>query len=185
MPNSLAEQAKNITDAKISQVKEQIDTFYKELVVSTPVSVLPENIFKELFLEFFMNGGISNGTAPLTLKWLELAGGPYNEVNIIDNKGNVVFTTPGLYCKPETETGDINFADIASNYNLRANRLQADGVNYLNASLSGVGNRVSTETPTHIVRWNNIFKRYTNPGIQTTTKRTPLHNDTADFLNYD
>jgi hypothetical protein len=185
---TLEEQASQLRQSSYNNVKETINGLYNEIVADKETSVLPERIFTEVFLEHFKSGEQMSSNDPLTLKWLELSGGPYNEVSIIDDKGNQLYTTPGLYSKPVVDTKDTKFSDIISKHNLKSNRMYEDGINYLSAELSNIEKQITNNNKEHAMKWDSVFKRYkTDKGVtekaETTTTKQP--DNTNDFLEYD
>jgi hypothetical protein len=189
--SQLQQVADQMASVQAKQVGALANTLYTELVENIKINTIPEIVFKEYFLEYFIN--VLNGKvehSPLTLKWLELAGGPYNEVNVIDGNNNVIFTTPGLFSRPEVDNNiinQINFSDIASMYIARSNRLEIDGINYLSQELSGLKTLVSSNTHHNYLKWKLIFDRYTtNKSTAGVKPAQPNTNDAlGSILSYD
>ena len=177
-----------ITKNNNDKIEQFTNELYEDLVVALPVANLTEIVFKEYFLDFFKTGQHNNNDAPLTLKWLEVSGGPFNEVNIVDNFGTVIFTTPGMYVRPNVSASlagtDLNA--IAVNYNLKSNRLRNEGLNYLESEIGALNNDIDVVNTEHGIRWQNIFRRYELiDGIEETNIPMALDDNVAAFLDYD
>jgi len=186
MSTTLSQYANQVTEQKKNEVISQISELYRELVTDISISTIPEKIFVEIFLDYFRSGGQMNTVNPLTIKWLELAGGPYNPVNVLDDKGNIVFTTPGIYCKPNTDTLKVDYGNLVSTFNLKANRIHEEGLNYLTVNLAGTVNKINVEYDSYLLRWKAIFNRYSKaPKQEGKVTVTKIQDNVSDFLDYD
>lgn len=147
---------------------DSITNIEKELIETKENPRLPEYIFKEHFLDFFKEYGTmtkeDKHKAPLYQKWLELAGSEYGEVDIIDNQGNVLFTTPGLFARPKINfehTTAVKLNDTAHNSMNRFNRTSAESINYVNnkvaKTMSGI---LEADNQDELNRWNTIVNKY-------------------------
>jgi hypothetical protein len=189
--SQLQQVADQMESVQAKQVTELANTLYTELVENVRVNTIPEIVFKEYFLEHLksvINGKVEH--SPLTLKWLELAGGPYNEVNVIDSNNNVVFTTPGLFSRPEVNSDiskQMNYPEMAAMYIARSNRLEVDGINYLSQELSGLKSLVSSNAHSDYLKWKLIFDRYnTNkPSAVVKPAQPNTHEVLGSMLSYD
>lgn len=187
----LQQAADQMESVQAKQVTELANTLYTELVESIQINIIPEIVFKEYFLEHLIsvfNGKVDH--SPLTLKWLELAGGPYNEVNVVDGNNTVIFTTPGLFSRPEVDSSiskQMNFSDVTSMFMARSNRLEVDGINYLSQELSSLKTAVSSDTHPNFLRWKLIFDRYNTNKTTAAIKPTPpkTHESLGSMLTYD
>jgi hypothetical protein len=178
---SLEDLAKSMKDMETSKLTNLIDGLHNELAIVSNNAVL-EIIFKEYFLDFFFNIGKIEINQVLIYKWLELSGGPFREVDIIDNNGAYIMTVPALYERPNIDFDDMNkkdFSNIAANFNLKLNRFHADGINYLNMELQSVPASFSKPDITTIARWKAIFDYY-YPPVKTGTVIDKLKKSTLD-----
>ena len=159
----------NIKDKAMQELASVMEDIYQTTIVNFKKSTIPEVVFKEYFLDFFKSGMNTPDKDLKYAKWIELSKSPYNEVDVIDNKGNIIFTTPPLFAKPVIDPSiiDINFSNIGSTYMMKSNRLQADADNYLAAKLAPLENKVSADTENIISRWQNIFVMYSNAETMT------------------
>ncbi len=66
---------------------------------SVPKNNIPDTVFKEHFLDFFMNKVEDPAKSQeLTATWItKVAGSPTAEVNVTNKQGEVVFTVPSIY----------------------------------------------------------------------------------------
>jgi len=126
----------DVADAKYKKDLEVLETetigICDAILETIPKATLPETIFINDFLHFFMNPTAYKDT-PLLVNWLSIAGSHYSEVDLIDTSGNVVATVPSVYRQgvvdPEAN-GFYNFYNIVSTYNNRKKITSAQGTNY-------------------------------------------------------
>jgi len=182
--NNIAQQMRDNKNAAISSL---IDDIHKDMIDNVQNATIPYDVFGAYFLDHFKYGGVMDNEAPLTLKWLELAGGPYGEVDIVDNNGNIIITTPGMFCRPDIDdnVSGVDYSNLVSEYNLRANRLHADGVNYANTNLSGVGDGIKTKHDEFNFRWEAVFNRYENKSDNVVDTTKPKKDEDLSFLDFE
>jgi len=194
--NALKEMASRIKESNINEVRNTLNLIESELNTNIEngikkVGRLPEYVFVENFLDFFRSGLTETKGKPLLLKWLELAGGPYNEVDIIDENGNVIFTTPGIYVRPNIDlTNKFSFNNMNKTYELQANRMKALGENYLAKQFGVIESQIRLPDATkNKLRWEKIFKYYDGDRNIFKEDDTPQKDTTetseVDFLDYD
>ena len=156
---NIAQQLGAVQTANITSV---ISSIHTELT-TVAKSVIPEIEFKEHFLDYLFSPTAMAANGVLLLKWLELARGPFNEVDVMDYLGNIIFTVPSIYAKPIINQNVMNnndFSSMQAMYNLKANHFQASGTNFLNNALNGVSNGIVTSETNDSVRWRNIYEYY-------------------------
>ena len=128
---------------------------------------LPEDIFVGYFLPYFVNrqAGYPN-EEKIVQDWISVAGGPYNEVDILDAGGKPAFTVPSLMntssFNPQNES-EIKYADLVAT--AEAYRVMSDvhANNFLQEALTVKFREVFSPTDkifTAEQRWFAIFKRY-------------------------
>ena len=168
-PNKKPETLEELSTARNKKLREaareEIHELYNDLVVNIPRTIMPEAVFIEYFLDLFMKGD-NGGNELLMYKWVELAGGPYNEVNIVDQKGNVIYSTPGAMLQlniPAETLQKYSFVDIAAMYAMKQRITSAQATNYLNGALASIPKEVIGDVKIYIQRWSEIFKRYQPP----------------------
>lgn len=187
--NKMREVANTMIDTTKKDVMSTINTAFDMLVV--PVNAqLPENIFIEYFLDFFRNYNTGDLNEPLNLKWIELSGSVYNEVDILNAEGDVIYTVPPLMARADLDgkpIEDFNFSKMVGEYNLRSNRLQTDAQNFLNNQLNGLDTQISSDhIPSIAARWNQVFSRYaTNTVLPDQIKLTVEPNNADTYIDYD
>jgi len=87
-----------------SRVNGELNVICDNIAESRANAVLPEAVFVEYFLDYLRNPSVQPEST-LMGKWIELAGGPYNEVDIINQEAAVLFTVPGVFAKPNRGAG--------------------------------------------------------------------------------
>jgi len=163
MPNKtlqdVADSERSVTASETSRAIKEIHDNIKASVVN---SILPENIFIEYFLDFFRYPD-KHKDSPLLSKWMELAGGPYNEVTIVDVNGNKLYDVPGAYMPPSAnfeKLSSYSFYSIASNYKMKQAITMVQATNYISNILSTVPELLRPNVNKYINRWISIFSRY-------------------------
>lgn len=135
--------------------------------IQPPRGRLPEDIFVNYFLPYFTNreAGYPN-EEKLVNDWISVAGGPYNEVDILDGVGKPIFTVPSLMntssFNPQNES-NIKYADLVAT--AEAFRVMSDvhANNFLEEALTVKFREVFKPTDkifSSEQRWFAIFKRY-------------------------
>ena len=172
MSEKMKELSKKLGTRSNDKIKEYISTVHKDFVTEPPKAILLEKHFLEYFLPHFKSVHKSDHTKPLTLKWMELAKGGYNEVMIINDDGKPLYNVPPLFKRPVINK-DLALGDVGGKFNLRANRSHNDGVKFLSTALSDVPDKVVVDkTNTLANRWKKIFERY-EPKTNTDKKSPP------------
>lgn len=165
----LKNKTKNIETPDNKWFLRNVEKISKELCESKENPKLPEFVFKEHFLDFFANyhkqePGSKNSNEALYAKWLELAGSEYGKVDIIDNTGKTLFTTPGLLAKLKINyehTKETNLEQLAKDATMRFNRTGAESINFVNKKLAQVESNLIKE-PSHKegLTWAAIVAMY-------------------------
>lgn len=148
----------------INTASETIKGLHKDLVESITNPVLPEDVFIEYFLDYFRSP--QEYDSPVLLyKWMELAGGPFGEVDIIDPDGVVLYTVPSIYSTPDIDRSSMDkyrFDEISSKYAMVNKITSAKAADYLRTALSGISDNMSSDTKSHAMKWNAVLDRYSN-----------------------
>lgn len=165
MSNNLNE-LKEIADQQSNKLLSDTGKLISELhdVLTAPIAraSLPEVVFKEYFLDMFLSG-LTEDTKGYAAKWIELAGGAFREVSIIDSQGNELFVAPSLYLPPTVDNDIIrsmNIYEVSGTYNLKRKIHEGQAKQYLASSLSGLPDSVHSTLSKHIIRIANINERY-------------------------
>lgn len=190
--NDLEIMAKSLKDNDNKELTSFIDETYNELINSKVNNIIPEIVFKEYFLNFFYNMTQGDTESSLYLKWLELSGGVYNEIDVVDVNGNVIYTVPPIFSRPNVDDDIMkgkNFDKIINMFNLKKARFETEGTNYLLNELSSINNGISTVgVETDSIRWYNIFDRY---GLIKKSNKIPkeaiktINNSETDIYEYE
>jgi len=125
---------------------------------------MPETVFKARFLDSFKKGGTATSVAEFT----SIAGGPMCEIDIVDNAGEVLYTTPSIYAPvdlsdlPAIKKGDLSGTALAV-VNSRNNG-DANPNEVLDASIEMFSKDIMTKvkecSAVSNEAWKNIFKKY-------------------------
>ena len=161
----------DMQEPEAREAKEMADLFEKNLVTEDRKARVPEMIFKEHFVDFFKSYG--KNTTPTEAdsttyaRWLTIAGSEFNEVDIINESGDVIFTVPPMLTKPNVDykaTRQIRVDDTAYDATNKFNRTPAESSNYMaskvNKMMSGA---ITVDTRHDEAAWERILKRYKNP----------------------
>lgn len=159
---------KNIVTTLVEDEREAADE---------PKTVLPESVFVEFFLPYFIELArtqndtqndkklAKNFNDNLLGKWIDMAKGPYNEVDVMDNAGNIIFTVPALFSKNVVMMENVksfDFLNMTRTYNRKLSVNPTQATNYLYSSFSGVPKFLKNPNDdlSRQEKWANIFKRY-------------------------
>lgn len=111
---TLEDLRKQFMDRETEQLRGMQEEMYETMMSNENVyyrNQLPVEIFEQVFLNYFRNINNNQEGDHLLKKWLEISGGYYNEVDLIDSYGNIVLVVPALTPKP-----DVNIADLSKHY---------------------------------------------------------------------
>ena len=155
---------KKLKKKDLEKLSEDIRTILGDIEASIEVRRMPEVVFVDYYLDNFRNiaitGDIDNS---VTLAWINFAGGPYAEVDIIDDAGNILFRVPPITAKPKVDNKRMkgtSYSKMATRFQEESNRLQAAGDRFLAGALNGIEQFVTQDSSDYALRWANIFKRY-------------------------
>lgn len=140
-----------------------------EVVADTDFARMPERNFVQVFLPFFAGDTDLMYKVDMT-HWLNFAGGPYREVQVIDNKGVVLFNVPPIYDRTAINplSGESHsIAHVVATTTQYARIHPVQGQNYLSAELTkrALVMKVPAAVMHHIDVWNAIFTRYNRPPL--------------------
>lgn len=166
----MSEELQNTNDQRIDSLVSTICSLSDDLNNNKPKAAIPEVVFVQHFLPYFQDFARNKETQndSLLCKWLELANGPYNEVDVVGANGETLFTVPSIYIKNVAAIDNVkkfDFTNTVTNYNRKLNNNPVDAENYINSQMGSVpkfihdanGNKQEQQ------RWIEIFKRYNKP----------------------
>ena len=163
----------NVFNQALNRLTKDMNILYKDYITDRPAPVLSEYLFQEHFLEFFKK---FKDSEPEDLtpeesiklnKWIELSGGPYREVSVVDNKGKEVFRVPPIYTSNTIESDRIVNEDNSLNRMGKAfsDKLKTNpttAVPALHSTISALPKFIKPiETQIDdIKKWDKIFQFY-------------------------
>lgn len=173
---TLKKMSEDLQNSEVKQVSNRINDILEgfDEEKEKPNKAIPELVFKHYFLPFFQD--LARSKKPedskqnknLMSAWIELADGPFNEVDVIDdNKGETLFTVPSLFVKNAVvleNVKNVPFNDIQQDYDRKNSINPVQANNYLNTRLSGMPKFIKNpeDNIADQERWTKIFKRYNN-----------------------
>lgn len=130
------------------------------------VVTIPEENFVRVFLPFF-NGDEELNIYNVTMRhWHGVAGGPFNEVNVADRNGNIIYTVPPVFDNTAISVKETSVRDglteMINVVGLMAHQSPIKSSNFLRNYLTELHERMVDKTFVleHILAWNKIFLRY-------------------------
>ena len=131
----LAERAKQREiDALKSFISEVKDDF------TLPVAKIPENVFVDYFLDHFkaLNNNVEVDPT-LTAKWVSIVGSPYSPADIVDSKGDKLYSVPPILARPNVNKRlqQVSFNEVSGRYNAEKNRLESAAMGTLVMGIAG------------------------------------------------
>ena len=178
---------------KNTAIQHEMNRVYSDLVVSQPKGKLSEEVFVQYFLPFF-SGKSPEGSDKKMGEWIGVAGNATAEVDIVDQRGEVLFTVPSMMNSNALDISNRKVGDtigeMVSNYKLREAHIPVTGQNYINhVSAEKVERMVHRENlPLSQTeqRWMSIFDRYKISTAETSGQSTVFGktDDPAQDLEY-
>ena len=165
---------------KEEQLKAEND-FY-DSVVELPKGKLPERIFKDYFLPYFIGDKVIPDDNSVIDNWISVAGGMTNKVDILGDNGEVVYTVPALV---DTSYVGVRQQNKISIYDMLATATQKNEriVNSGDEILTIAEDEVSKISHSSELEqfWIMIYKRY-NLLIEDSDVEI---SDEEDYLEYE
>lgn len=169
--NELEEMSARLLDDNNKRLTAMMNRAYEQLVEHKDRASIPEQVFVQYFLPYFRNPDAEENKESVILnKWLELSGGPYNEVNIINPKGEVLYEVPPIYHNDTVDLNilkennvDLNYVgkaydNMAVRYPEMGNNIINEGLGSLPKFIHNINNNLELKD-----KWKKIFKRYDEP----------------------
>jgi hypothetical protein len=150
---------------------DDINSITAELEQGKLVQSISEEVFVKTFLPMFAEDADRDPRINVST-WLNLAHGPFNEVNVVDNQrgDEVLFTVPPLhdrnYIKPLDGNGPEANMSSLTHVMMHAEKLGKRGMNvmnnYIDSELSARAFMFGDKkiNPDFAKRWLDIFTRY-------------------------
>lgn len=165
---------------------DDIVPLFDQLVNKFENNKITEECFKKNFLPFF-SGQESlsdvNTHSNFYNNWINVAGTPLNEVDVIDNNGNTLFTIPPLLDTNIVKTlvkPNKTFSAIFDEYSIRKNSITGNSAAILQRDID---NKLEESIDPKTVysesekKWNDIFNRY---GIKNNSDHSDKNKDDPD-----
>lgn len=160
---------KRLKDNNERAIRETTNKAFEALVVepSKQHAVLPEPIFQAEFLPYFSGEKSIAENKEIIPQWLQIAGSPSGEVDVIDQAGNVQFTVPAAFDLTIIETTQRklgeSMTDIYALSQLHSNNSPVLGERVL---MDAFRNKIPSVIKASEIlsenqaRWGKIFERY-------------------------
>lgn len=150
-------------------------------------ATLPEKVLKDFFIPGFLDTDNKDNVA--VMKFIEYAGSPYSEVDIINERGEVIFTCPPMMNNSKSDTGkNIPYSELAGTYELKKARMIQEADQYMSGVAGGIASTVEIAKDNSTFTWNKIIEKYTVPNKidEDIGVSNDLDDDMDDdFINYD
>lgn len=186
--NQAIEQA---TQNKRDEIATNISASFDALVANNPNNVLPESLFVELFLPYFIGEKVINqADRDVITDWISVAGTPMARVDIIDNAGKTLFAVPPLYdtkiINVANRAAGAAIADVYAEFSLRKNNSPIAAENFLASALLQTSDKITQ--PENAAKelgseWEAIRARYR--GNNNDVKGSNVSVDPNDDVIYD
>lgn len=142
-----AEQDKAIIDKVFDNLQKDINN--KER------ATIPESIFINVYLPVLATGNLDENSS-IIKDYINVAGGPYEEMDIVDHTGKVKATLPPLYASVEP-TNDINVSALGMHYQ----DVVAQGLpDRISDTTDTMVNMISDNVKVNTPGWDDIFNMY-------------------------
>lgn len=169
---------KIIENNTLAELKAFGENSYQAIVADGSKNVISEEAFKQSFLPYFSGNVGAVGNRNVITEWISVAGTAMSEVDVINDKREVLFTVPALFDSNVIDltkrvTGS-SIGEIVEDYNLRKDATPYAAKNIVNDSLDRKLKEITTDTApirqTTAERWIAIMGRY---GIAPPSDRLP------------
>ena len=168
--NKVLEYQKEVmVNSLINDINNSTNVFKELLNDNTPNNQMPEYVFQCIFAPYFATlrdpkADKSKINPELKGRWIGIAGSQYKGIDLVDNKGKVVDTTPGFYCQPDKieDMDDVNFEKISATYERKKNRLAAEGEHYISEELNSISEPMVSinKKAAFSAEWDRILDKY-------------------------
>jgi hypothetical protein len=166
------------------------DIFEATTTLSESRPHLPEAVFRKMFLPYFSGQLKVTPENNIIGKWVSVAINPHNEVDVVDIKGEVVFTVPGIISTDiiDAGAGSSKLSSIVDGFLSDVEVLPVRAINTFNSeiqsSLNSVVNMSLADASGNRAKWEKIFEYYNIPLTDGTDESTDTNYD-LDDISYD
>ena len=172
----LKKYSKMVNNEYVNEVKNTINEVAGVLEnIESVKATVPEDIFVNNYLDYFKNIKNQTEESPLYVQWVNIAGSVFEEVDLVNSKGEVVATVPPLVAKTGIEVDlldQVPFSEIGHGYTMLHTKGGDRADTFLRTELSGLPKCVkSSPAKEHAKRWVKLFKRYENKENLTDDKK--------------
>jgi len=162
------------------EIKRDTDIISKDLLQRPIRARVQIELFRQYFATLFTDHGMNR--ADLLTKWIEIAGGPRAEVELIDEKGNVIEIVPGIIDGMPSRTGHVVSEIMAKHRLLLASRPPVVAQNYLAGAFREVSESFKRDGATLTKRFDKVKALVGDNCDVTNTLDT--FTDTGDGLDF-
>jgi len=180
----------------ITEQRNQGDTHYGALVLSmtqSEIVKLPEYVFVRAFLPFFCGEKKITEQPNILPSWIGIAGSPSKEVDIVDEKGEILFRVPAMNDTSVIDSlnkkNGRSLQAIVQNYHRYQGITPINGENFLANAIADKIQAIRTTSESFTEnekKWNEIFIRYgkmksTEPELVAVDKSSRLDEDEIEY----
>jgi hypothetical protein len=149
----------------VEQARQSIDYIYDGLIANEPKNKINEQVFVNEFLPYLTGEKDLDPKSNLLTTWVGIAGNASNEVDVVDNKGEILFSVPGLINTNLLKIGDrhrddsiiARVAEYTQMQNILPTVAHGELMGHLDRKVTDI---LPSNTGVIESRWNNILERY-------------------------
>lgn len=181
-----------MTDRVRQEIVDSTDLIFDSLVNHQIKGRLPESLFVNHFLDFFSGEKPATPDNKIIEQWISVAGTPMSTVDVINEKGDVLFNVPSLF---ETNMLDIaktsttnSLPEIYGTFDAKVNHIPAVGNKYLADALGDKIQNMVKDSPalnTNKQKWDEILTRYGKLEKSKSVNNVKPDDDLADDMIYE
>lgn len=188
MDDSNVKKILSVVDSKIKREMDvDIGRAFNSLFQKEVRPRLPENIFANVFLPYFINSKPVDDNSDVLVNWIAIAGTPTNKVDIIDQNNNVLFTVPPLIDSDlmSAKIRGPNFNDIIRAGRQESSRLPGLGDDFVvSVGTARIKALERSHVSNYAKEWDVIRKYYKLDGGTTTTTASAIEKKIDDEYDY-
>ena len=157
----LEEQVNQIREAEAKVTKDVADLVFSSLLAPGSFATIPEALFSNYFLPFFLGERTDNPN--WVLEWVSIAGSPTAPVTVINLNNQPLFDVPPIFntAALPTNTGS-GFSGIRDQTELRRNNIPMEGLKFQMEAFHAKSSELTSQVNVNpvLVTWYNILVRY-------------------------